>query len=503
LPKVFLLEPRPQLAHVAPYGLVCVDDGQGLSIDTTRRVDVTAHTVLSAYDLLERSADDAAAGNHEFFNELEGYWGGFVLQPTYSLVEVDGRSRVINAFIKRLPRAQACPFLTEQFDQSPSEFNTGGLSRVRGLYLALSQYPLTPAPGEPFEVAHVLSLLNSLGAPEKALWEAYLKSITRTKPIPVCLLLSVPRTAGGCSLVGLLFSVKQGQIDQTAVVRPLSVQRHTATYMRERGGANPAMAKRHVVVFGCGSVGSEAADALASSGVGQLTLVDPDMHMHDNVFRHVLGRDAIDKPKVSGLREELKRKYPGLAVNTATIEAQSWLDKSSLADVDGILVAIGQPTLERELYRKIKARGRSLPVVFTWLEPLDLGGHTFMFQTDRQGCLDCLYRNDEGEPSLYLSTAFLADGQKVTRNLTGCASIFVPYGAIQSRRTALLAAEQLLGALDGKPGPAYDYWVGEGLAAQREGLRTSPWWAKARATSGAEVTKHLFAGGCSTCRSKK
>ncbi len=62
LPMVWTKPPESPLAHVSYAGVVCIDDGQGLSLDPERRAEIVAHTVLKAYDLLERSASDASSG---------------------------------------------------------------------------------------------------------------------------------------------------------------------------------------------------------------------------------------------------------------------------------------------------------------------------------------------------------------------------------------------------------------------------------------------------------
>jgi len=72
--------------------------------------------------------------------------------------------------------------------------------------------------------------------------------------------------------------------------------------------------KASVGVLGCGSVGSFAAWALASSGVGQLPLADHDCLSRDNLRRHVCGSDGVERPKTQGLRQELVDHFPGLDV---------------------------------------------------------------------------------------------------------------------------------------------------------------------------------------------
>ena len=60
LPWVATQPPTTPLAHVSYFGAVCIDDSQGLSLDPSRPSEIVAHAALKAYDLLEKSAADAA-----------------------------------------------------------------------------------------------------------------------------------------------------------------------------------------------------------------------------------------------------------------------------------------------------------------------------------------------------------------------------------------------------------------------------------------------------------
>nr|WP_245176259.1 MULTISPECIES: ThiF family adenylyltransferase [unclassified Cupriavidus] len=257
---------------------------------------------------------------------------------------------------------------------------------------------------------------------------------------------------------------------------------------------------KHLVVLGCGAVGSVVADALAAAGIGRLTLVDSDNFSEDNVFRHILDPVWIDLPKVRGLRAQFERRYPGVKVTAVAQTAQEWLKNATLADFHGIVIAFGAPTLERSFSRYFRGKAKRLPVVFTWLEALDLGGHSVLTWSDGEGCLDCLYRDDEGQPVLHPRTSFLEPDQHVSRNLTGCASTFVPYGALQARKSGLLAAEHILSALTSKVSPAYRFWVGDGVAAAEAGLRTTNWWLTAKHTSQTEASFRAFGRPCKRCR---
>lgn len=96
--------------------------------------------------------------------------------------------------------------------------------------------------------------------------------------------------------------------------------------------ALPRLAAAHVCVVGVGGVGSWAAEALARSGVGRLTLIDLDNVAESNVNRqvHALG-DEFGKAKVSAMAERLRRIHPACRVD----EIEDFVTPENLADLMG------------------------------------------------------------------------------------------------------------------------------------------------------------------------
>jgi hypothetical protein len=499
LPAVGLRPPRGFLPHVSYHGSVCVNDGQGLSIDPDRREDIAAHTLLAAYDLLEKWSTDEYAARAEFMNELEGYWNGLPSSVRgQAAFEIDGNDRLISAYGDS-KRKQSAWYFADRGGR-PREFDLTKLQPVRALYIHLDQLPGIPA--HPDQLTHDFldEVRAALSPPQLSLWNELLgpsKNARKTN----ALLLSVPRQAGGRSLIGVAFAAHDREIDRRVSVFPLTARRRTASHMRERGGASLELMAKRVAILGCGAVGSVVADTLAAAGVGKLTLIDAEEYSEDNVFRHVLQPTYIGIPKTIALKHQLEQRYPGLAVEAFNVSAQRWLASTPLNGIDGVVVAFGAPSVERSFGRAFRSQEHELPLVFTWLEALDLGGHSVLMWAHRPGCLDCLYRDDEGASCLHPRTSFLEPNQHVTRNLTGCAGVFVPYGALQARKTGHMAAEQMLGALVGSsPERAYRYWSGDGTQARAQGLRTTPWWSRAPTTSAAVATEQAFGRPCKRCR---
>ncbi|WP_432193703.1 ThiF family adenylyltransferase [Streptomyces sp. bgisy027] len=97
-----------------------------------------------------------------------------------------------------------------------------------------------------------------------------------------------------------------------------------ALFARTGGLLSPALAGRHVLLVGAGSVGSYLADVLVRSGVGRLTVVDPDRVEAANIGRSLFIAHDIGTPKAKASVRHLRNVHPG-------VKARAW--RASVADI--------------------------------------------------------------------------------------------------------------------------------------------------------------------------
>src|SRR5712692_5998475 len=76
-----------------------------------------------------------------------------------------------------------------------------------------------------------------------------------------------------------------------------------------------ALSAKHIAIVGCGSIGGELADIATRTGVGTLTLIDPDLVSSENIGRHVLTSSAIGQRKVDALASHLTAINPDIVIN--------------------------------------------------------------------------------------------------------------------------------------------------------------------------------------------
>lgn len=110
-----------------------------------------------------------------------------------------------------------------------------------------------------------------------------------------------------------------------------------------RGGA-ARIRGAHVAVIGVGGVGSWAAEALARSGVGSLTLIDLDNVAESNVNRQIHAlTDTLGKAKVEAMRERIAQINPACVVHCIEdfVEPENW-PQILPAGVDAVIDACDQ-----------------------------------------------------------------------------------------------------------------------------------------------------------------
>jgi tRNA threonylcarbamoyladenosine dehydratase len=88
-----------------------------------------------------------------------------------------------------------------------------------------------------------------------------------------------------------------------------------------------AIRAAHVAVVGIGGVGSWAAEALARSAVGEITLIDLDHVAESNINRQIHALDTtLGQAKVEAMRERIARINPGCIVHAVDefVDADNW-----------------------------------------------------------------------------------------------------------------------------------------------------------------------------------
>lgn len=127
----------------------------------------------------------------------------------------------------------------------------------------------------------------------------------------------------------------------------------------------------HVMVFGCGGVGSFAIEALARAGIGHLSLVDFDRIEISNLNRQLMTTQAkLGQLKVEVMKERLLSINPELIVTTHALFFKEDTDLD-FTGVDYVIDAIDSVPSKIELMRTCERLGLPLIMALGTARKLD------------------------------------------------------------------------------------------------------------------------------------
>jgi len=308
-----------------------------------------------------------------------------------------------------------------------------------------------------------------------------LRKLTKKYKRNEVVVFSLPRPSGGEALFGVVFSGVHGDHPlnnkgKAEKIIPLSLRRLDRSYLLPRGGANGLLQEKKVALIGCGAVGGHIAFQLAQSGIFNLTLIDNDVLKPENIFRHLLGREYLDKPKVDALKIELESKFPYTKIKSFSLTIEDTISKS-LLDMDKfdlIIMATGDENLSLKINKGVYAQGVRSPVLYSWLEPYGIGGHVLITNIEKKGCFRCLFTSLQDDKEFSNRASFVAPGQTFTKDISGCANRFTPFSALDANDTASLSVRIAIKILSGiLTTNSLFSWKGEADNLIREGFQVS------------------------------
>lgn len=132
----------------------------------------------------------------------------------------------------------------------------------------------------------------------------------------------------------------------TQILDEAAVERYSRQLLlREIGEAGQLrLTHSQVAVVGCGGLGVPAALYLGASGVGRLTLIDPDRVALDNLNRQVAYRtDEIGEPKAKLLAQRIHELNPTIEVGARQESVDSLSLRALLSEVDVVLECSDDP----------------------------------------------------------------------------------------------------------------------------------------------------------------
>jgi len=123
-----------------------------------------------------------------------------------------------------------------------------------------------------------------------------------------------------------------------------------------------ALRRRHVLIAGLGGVGSYAAEAIARSGVGRVTLLDHDRVAPSNLNRQLVAlRSTVGQPKTEVMERRIADIDPAIRVHTvAEFLRPDNISELIPGDADYVLDCIDSIACKAALVAACQARGQRI-----------------------------------------------------------------------------------------------------------------------------------------------
>ncbi|PWL87846.1 MAG: tRNA threonylcarbamoyladenosine dehydratase [Escherichia coli] len=118
--------------------------------------------------------------------------------------------------------------------------------------------------------------------------------------------------------------------------------------------------KSHVMIFGCGGVGSYAVEAIARAGVGEITVIDSKTVGVSNINRQLVAYNStVGKNKVDVEKERIADINPDCVVNTVT----EFFDENSSLSLDCDYIVDAIDSVPSKIFLVQKAMEKGIPVI--------------------------------------------------------------------------------------------------------------------------------------------
>lgn len=154
-------------------------------------------------------------------------------------------------------------------------------------------------------------------------------------------------TNGGPNVLAVLLDKRNDDV----VARAMEVAPTDQAYLAQRSGPDhEALRDERVVMFGVGAIGSHVARALATSGVADLTLIDPDRVRPGNVPRLASGFGGVGYDKVVVAAVDIQGAAPWAKVTSVdTAPRGPKALRAAIAGADLVVDATGSEQVARSV----------------------------------------------------------------------------------------------------------------------------------------------------------
>ncbi len=466
------------IPHVDPDGYICYIQEDNLNLDYNNPEGILSFGIERVKEVLEQGF--TAENENDFLNEFSSYWqhnvkclsGAFIntcsISQTPKKVQM-GVTDLLRVFSDSSSLKEVNENICGRF----------GLRKVKkwdfATYLPIKKETLKCPPKfeEFWSLQEIQELISQNYSQEE------LSELLHSKPRKdEYVLLGISDYLGNVHLVGVRVRNKSNYYESAFYSKnykafdaaPFYLIRLEKESLLPRSGGKIELAEKRVLIIGGGSVGAPIALNLARAGVGKMTICDPESFSHENIYRHPLGVSYLNVNKAEALKSSIEALIPFCRI-TSIPEKVECIGIHEFGKFDLVVFATGDPTVNRFVSEQIRKEGISTSLIYAWNEPYGLGGHALLTHSLGKGCYSCLYNDD-----LHNRASFCSEFQpkSFVKSLAGCIGNFVPFGYLDSTKTAELASRLAIDSLiGGFKNPQIKSWKGDSKQFLEEGYNLS------------------------------
>lgn len=426
----------PLISHVFPSGAVCFADIDSVIIRTDEPIAVIRDVIKLAIDTITKGFDEST--KDDLLNDFELYWRAKATETMEAILTPSNKPKHIYQIENCFGDSKAA--LTDFFQKHHADVNIKNLLCTEHILVPITATQfLRPRFWTSDTNIYELLFATLYSLPPDQL-RNLLIMLNHSINSTVIFQLSLPNDY--YCFIGIqltpLFGSKEHPLINKSYSRSTSIfiKRQDKAFLLERAGGNLKLQSKRVLLVGCGAVGSYIAQEIAKTGIQELVLIDHDKFEANNLYRHTLGRHKnLQKSKVEALKEKLTKEIPFIEIETFDARVEELIDQQKLdfGAYDLVIVATGDPNTNFYMNQYFLQHHKGLPVLYTWLDPYGIGGHTLVSNNQgKTGCYHCLY-----DDQLHNEASFAAPNQKFTKSLSGCSGYFVPFSALDANQVAL------------------------------------------------------------------
>lgn len=240
-------------------------------------------------------------------------------------------------------------------------------------------------------------------------------------------------------------------------IEKISVSNASQKRIFDRGGIGLNTESINICIIGCGSVGSNLAEAFASCGVNNYYLIDNDIISIDNIARHTCGFQYIGVPKTEAVRDNITKHNPNIICDVNNDNANLILEHSIdlIAYKDLIISTTANAPLEYHLLEKLNEEKIKKPIVLMWVEPYSICGHAILINK-HQDIFSELY-----DDNMSFLESVVKNPDQYYKRESGCQSTYMPYSGLNVKMFVASFVKEFINGTFENDKNYHFIWVGD------------------------------------------